>query len=72
MTHAGQPYAAMTACEHDTSVSDAKHLGNWHDGDAYCQAYDCLLPTEALLGAAMFNARKPETHCLAQDFLGMF
>jgi hypothetical protein len=62
----------MTAREHGASVADAKHLGNWRDGDAYRQAYDRLLPTEALLGAAMFNARRPETHCLARDFLGTF
>ena len=70
VTHAGRAYAAMTARQHGASIAAVKHLGLWNDGDAYRQAYDRAMPVDALLGAAMFNAQKPEQHCLGRDFLG--
>lgn len=64
-THAGRPYAAMTAREHRASRDDTKELGNWSHGGSF-SAYDRTLPIDAMLGAASFNARKQETYMIAR------
>lgn len=47
-----------------------KAIGCWSVNDAFANCYDRALPLEGLLGAAMFNARKPEQYFLARDHLG--
>lgn len=71
VTHATRPFAAQTARENGASVSSTKALGGWSEGGVYRNCYDRALPLEAMLGAAMFNARKPENHCLLRECLGM-
>ena len=69
VTHATRPYATQTARENGASVTATKALGGWSESGAYRNCYDRALPVEAMLGAAMFNARKPETHHLVRDCL---
>lgn len=71
VTHATRPYAAQTARENGASVTATKALGGWSESGAYRSCYDRALPVEAMLGAAMFNARKPETFCVVRDCLRM-
>lgn len=47
-----------------------KSIGCWSVNDAFANCYDRALPLEGLLGAGMFNARKPEQYFLARDHLG--
>lgn len=54
-----------------TNKEAAQAMG-WSCGDSYNSVYDRELPLEALLGAAMYNAQKPEAHFCARDLLGMF
>lgn len=52
-----------------TAVAAAKAIGQWSAGGSFSACYDRELPLEGLLGAAMFNAHKPEGHFLARDTL---
>ena len=61
VTHATHPYAAQTARENGAPISSTKALGGWSESGSYQNCYDHALPLEALLGATMFNAQKPET-----------
>ena len=70
-THATRVFSAETARGHGTSSDDTKALGGWNDSGSFRACYDKKLPISALLGAAMFNASKPEAHFLARDHLGM-
>jgi len=70
VTHAARPYAAQTARAHGATVSGTKALGGWNESGSYRSCYDRAFPIDALLGAAMFNARKPEEYFLARDTLG--
>ncbi len=63
-THAGHSYTAKMAREFGASVDSVKALGNWSDSDAYHAVYDRALAKEAMWGAAMFDARRPERYCL--------
>ncbi len=69
-THAGHSYTAKTAREFGASVDSVKALGNWSDSDAYRAVYDRALAKEAIFGAAMFDACRPEWYCLARASLG--
>lgn len=69
-THGGRPYSVKTAREHGASVDGAKALGGWSESDSFKPCYDRTLPIDALLGAAMFNGRKPESYFLARGCLG--
>lgn len=71
-THAGRSYAAKQAREFGASVDAVKALGNWSDSDTYRACYDRALAKEALFGAACFDAKRPESHCLARASLGQF
>jgi hypothetical protein len=51
-------------------VSGTKALGGWNDSGSYRSCYDRAFPVDALLGAGMFNAHKPEEYFLARDVLG--
>jgi len=68
-THAGRGYTAVNAREHGASKADTKSLGHWSDGGAY-HIYDRRLPMEAMVAAASFNGRRPESYFLARDMLG--
>ena len=70
VTHAARPFAAQTARAHGATVSGTKALGGWNDSGSYRSCYDRAFPVDALLGAGMFNARKPEEYFLARDALG--
>lgn len=71
VTHGGRIYSAEKAASHGASGLDVKALGNWKTGDAYSEIYMRVLPTGAMLGAAMFNAQKPEQYHLPRALLGM-
>jgi len=72
VTHAARPYAAQTARSHGATTSGTKALGGWSESGSFRNCYDRSLPVDALLGAAMFNGRKPEEYFLARDALGEF
>ncbi|KAH9178186.1 hypothetical protein EDB89DRAFT_1151070 [Lactarius sanguifluus] len=61
-THAGRPFAAQTARAHGASVSGTKALGGWSESGSFRPCYDRAFPTDALLGAAMFNAQQLDAH----------
>jgi Centromere DNA-binding protein complex CBF3 subunit, domain 2 len=69
-THATRAYTAMTARVHGASVDGTKALGGWSDSGSFRPCYDRTLPVDALLGAATFDARKPESYILPRDALG--
>ena len=69
-THAGRPFAAQTARAHGASVSGTKALGGWSESGSFRPCYDRAFPADALLGAAMFNARRPEAHFQPRNTLG--
>ncbi|KAL6300579.1 hypothetical protein BKA93DRAFT_829024 [Sparassis latifolia] len=69
VTHASRSYAAQTARAHGATVSGTKALGGWNENGSFRQCYERTFPVDALLGAAMFNGRKPETYCLPRDAL---
>jgi Centromere DNA-binding protein complex CBF3 subunit, domain 2 len=71
-THAGRPFAAQTARAHGASASSTKALGGWSDSGSFRPCYDRAFPVDALLGAAMFNAYRPDSYCLPRDALGEF
>jgi hypothetical protein len=70
VTHAGREFSVKTAREYGASVDGAKVFGGWSDSGSFKPCYDRALPVDALLGAAMFNAMRPESHFLAREFLG--
>ncbi len=70
-THAARHFAAQTARAHGASVTGTKALGRWSETDAMTNCYDRQIPIDALLGASMFNSRRPEEHFLARELLGM-
>jgi hypothetical protein len=72
VTHAARPFAAQTARSHGATASGTKALGGWNDSGAFRRCYDRTHPVDALLGAAMFNGRKPEEYFLARDILRGF
>ena len=69
-THTGCCYSAMNSRAHGATVSGTKALGGWNESGSFRTCYDRAFPVDALLGAASFNARKPEEHFLARDELG--
>ena len=70
VTHATRAYTAMTARGHGASVDGTKALGGWSDSGSFRPCYDHTLPIDALLGAATFDARRPESYSLPRDALG--
>jgi hypothetical protein len=68
--HAGHCFSAMNSRAHGASVAGAKALGGWSDSGSFRNCYDHSFPVDALLGAASFNAQKPEEYYLAQAELG--
>jgi hypothetical protein len=69
-THAGRPYAAMTAWEHHVTQDDTRTLGNWSTPGLFVKCYDQTLPTDVMVAAASFNGQKQESYFVAQDYLG--
>jgi hypothetical protein len=69
-THAGRPFAAMTAREHRATQDDTRTLGNWSTPGSFGKCYDRTLPTDAMVAAASFNGRKQESYFVARDVLG--
>ncbi len=67
--HAGHFYGAMNLCAHGATVSGTKALRGWNESGSFRNCYDRAFPIDTLLGAASFNARKPEDYCLARDEL---
>lgn len=58
------------ARENGASVAGAKALGGWSESGSFRPCYDRALPVDALLGAAMFNGRKPESYFVARACSG--
>lgn len=71
VTHGARTFAASTARSHGATTTGTKAMGGWSENGAFRPCYDRALPLDALLGAAMFNGRKPETYFVARDKLGM-
>lgn len=69
-THAGRYYSAMNSRAHGATVGGTKALGGWNESGSFRNCYDRAFPVDALLGAASFNARKPEEYFLPRDELG--
>lgn len=70
ITHAPRHYAAQTARNHGASVAGTKALGGWSENGSFTPVYDNALPVDALLGAARFDAKRPERYHLPRDHLG--
>lgn len=70
VTHAGRCYAAQNARAHGASITGTKALGGWNESGSFRNCYDRAFPVDALLGAAAFNARRPEQYCLPRSSLG--
>ncbi|KAF5367837.1 hypothetical protein D9615_010577 [Tricholomella constricta] len=62
VTHGGRTSSARIARENGASSDGTKALGGWSESGSFRRCYDRTLPVDALLGAAMFNGRKPETY----------
>lgn len=71
VTHAQRYTTALLMRSHGTPKEESRAMG-WSCGDSYNSVYDREVPFEALLGAAMYNARKPENHFCARESLRMF
>jgi hypothetical protein len=71
-THAGRHYAALTARAHGASTSGTKALGGWNESGSFNSVYDRAFPLDALLGAGMYNGRRPEEYSLPCGCLGNF
>ncbi|KAF5377311.1 hypothetical protein D9615_006350 [Tricholomella constricta] len=69
VTHAGRPFAAMTAREHRATSDDTKALGNWSQNGSFRKCYDTALPTDAMLAAASFNGRRQDSYFIPRDQL---
>lgn len=69
VTHAGRGYAVKVSREHGASVEGAKALGGWSESGSFRPCYDRALPVDAMLGAAMFDAQRPENHFLPRESL---
>ena len=65
VTHGGREFTAITARQHGASNYGTKAHGGWSESGSFRECYDRVLPVDALLGAAMFNGRKPETYFVA-------
>jgi hypothetical protein len=72
VTHAGREFSVKTAREYGATVDGTKALGGWSDSGSFKPCYYRALPVDALLGAAMFDATRPESHFLAREFLGKY
>ena len=68
-THAGRHYAALTARAHGASMSGTKALGGWNESGSFNSVYDRAFPLDALLGAGMYNGRRPEEYALPRGSL---
>lgn len=56
-THAGCHYSAHTARAHGVSASGTMALSSWNESGSFMSVYDRAFPLDALMGAAMYNAR---------------
>jgi hypothetical protein len=72
VTHATRSFTAQTARQNSASVDGTKALGGWSENGSFRPCYDRALPLDALLGAATFNAQKPESYFLPRGVLGKF
>ncbi|KAF8273937.1 hypothetical protein EI94DRAFT_1696523 [Lactarius quietus] len=61
--------SAMNSRAHGASVGGTKALGGWNESGSFRNCYDHAFSVDALLGAASFNAQKPEEYFLARDKL---
>jgi hypothetical protein len=68
-THASRTYGAMNSHAHSMTVGGTKALGRWNESGSFRNCYDQAFPVDTLLGAASFNARRPEEYYLPQDDL---
>ncbi|KAJ7048605.1 hypothetical protein C8F01DRAFT_1266940 [Mycena amicta] len=60
-------YDANNTWEHGASAAEVKALGGWNENGSYRACYDRAFPLEAMLAAAMFNSKEPQSHFLARD-----
>ncbi|PPQ83383.1 hypothetical protein CVT24_006465, partial [Panaeolus cyanescens] len=68
VTHAGRTYAATTAIANGASGESVRALGIWSQPDSF-SVYNHSLPVEAMVAAAGFNARHPESYFIARSLL---
>lgn len=73
VTHGGWPYAVEQAGKWGAPMESRMALGLWMmgDGGSFKPCYDRALPTDAMLGAAGFNAQKQTSFFLPRDVLGV-
>jgi hypothetical protein len=69
-THAGRYYAAHTARAHGASASGMKALGGWNESCSFTSVYNRVFSLDALMGVAMYNARRLEEYVLPRNSLG--
>ena len=73
VTHGGRPYAVEQAGKWGAPMESCMALGLWMQGDggSFKPCYDRALPTDAMLGAAGFNAQKQTSYSVTRSVLGM-
>ena len=71
-THATRSFTAQTARQNGASIDGTKALGGWSENGSFRPCYDRALPLDGLLGAATFNAQKPESYFLPRGVLGKY
>jgi hypothetical protein len=59
----------MNSRAHGATVGGTKALGGWNESGSFRNCYDRAFPIDALLGAASFNARRPEEYYVPRDDL---
>jgi hypothetical protein len=69
VTHASRNYGTMNTRANGASSSGTKALGGWNESGSFRSCYDRAFPLDALLGAASFNAHRPEDYFLPRDEL---
>lgn len=71
-THGGRPFAVEQAAKWGAPMESRMALGGWMNSNAgsFKPCYDRSLPTDAMLGAAGFNAQKQTSYFVSRDVLG--
>jgi len=59
----------MNSHAHGTTVGATKALSRWNESGSFKNCYDWAFPVDALLGAASFNACRPEEYYFPWDDL---
>ena len=72
-THGGRPFAVEQAAKWGAPMESRMALGGWMNTStgSFKPCYDRALPTDAMLGAAGYNAQKQSSYFLSRDVLSM-